>query len=134
MSNLELKRRLRLVCLVILVAGLCSAALIYRFAEDTPDDSIGYTIANGTLYPYSVRDTKRYQYDLERFGGKAVVMFDDFNHWFTGLWRGKALATTVAWISILVALAIYLFANSFPDQLPDHAPDSSKAGERDKLD
>jgi len=134
MSNLELKKRLRLTCLIILVAGLCSAALIYRFAEDIADDAISYTIVNGTIYPFSVRDSKRYQYELERFGGKAIVMFDDFNHWFTGLWRGKALARTVAWTSVLVALAIYLFANSLPDQLPDHEPDSSKASERDKLD
>jgi hypothetical protein len=42
MSNAELKKRLRLSCLIILVAGLCGAMLIYVLAEDIPDDSLGY--------------------------------------------------------------------------------------------
>jgi hypothetical protein len=41
MSNAELKKRLRLSCLIILVAGLCGAILIYLFAEDILDDSLG---------------------------------------------------------------------------------------------
>ena len=49
MSNAELKRRLRLACLVILAAGLCAATLIYRFAADVPDDALGYVVANGTV-------------------------------------------------------------------------------------
>jgi hypothetical protein len=131
MSNLELKKRLRLICLIILAVGLCSAALIYRLAEDIPDDSLGYRIVNGVAYPLSTRDSKKYQYELQRFGGKAAVMFDDLNRWFTELWQGKALARTLAWISVLLSLAIYLFARSLPNQLPDQEPDSSEAGERD---
>jgi hypothetical protein len=119
MSNLELKKRLRLGCLVILVVGLCSSALIYAFAEDVVDDSLGYMVVNGIAYPLSARDFKPYRRELERFGGKTLLMFDDFNHWFTDLWRGKTLAKTVAWISILVSLGIHLFASSFPDNVPD---------------
>lgn len=123
MSNSELKKRLRLSCLIILVAGLCSAALIYQFAEDVVDDSLGYQMVNGTAYPLSVRDYKMYQHELERFGGKTLVMFDDFNHWFTQLWLGKALAGTVAWISILVSLGILLFSKSLPDRQEPHTGD-----------
>jgi hypothetical protein len=129
MSNAELKQRLRLSCLIILVAGLCGAMLIYLLAEDIPDDSLGYVIVNGTVYPLATRDSKKYRREVERFGGKAALVFDDFNRWFTERWQGKALGKTVAWISILVSLGIYLFANSLG---PDARSDKQDARERDK--
>ena len=129
MSNAELKRRLRLICIVILVAGLCGAILIYRFAADIPDDSLGYVVANGTVYPVSTSDSKNYQREVERFGGKAALAFDDFDRWFAQLWRGKALAKTVAWITILLSLGIYLFAISLQ---PDARADGEDRRERDE--
>jgi hypothetical protein len=129
MSNAELKRRLRLSCLIILVAGLCSAMLIYLLAEDIPDDSLGYVVVNGTVYPLATRDSKKYRREVQRFGGKAALLFDDFNRWFAERWQGKALATTVAWISVLLALGIYLFANSLA---PDARPDGEDTCERDR--
>lgn len=116
MSNTELKRRLRLACIVILAAGLCGAMLIYRFAADVADDALGYVVVNGTVYPVSTSDSKQYRREVERFGGKAALVFDDFDRWFAQLWRGKTLGKTVAWISILLSLGIYLFAISLqPD-------------------
>lgn len=129
MSNSELKKRLRLSCLVILVAGLCGAMLIYLLAEDIPDDSLGYVMVNGTLYPLATSDSKKYRREVQRFGGKAALVFDDFNRWFAELWQGKTLAKTVAWISILASLGIYLFASSLG---PDARSDSREARERDK--
>jgi hypothetical protein len=129
MSNAELKRRLHLACLVVLVAGLGAAMLIYLFADDLPDDSLGYVIVNGVAYPLATRDSKKYRREVERFGGKAALLFDDFNRWFGELWRGKALATTVTWISIVLALGIYLFGVFLG---PDAPPDSQEARERDK--
>lgn len=127
MSNAELKKRLRLGGLVILVAGLCGAMLIYLVAEDIPDDSLGYVIVNGTLYPLAARDSKTYRREVQRFGGKAALVFDDFNRWFAGLWRGKTLAKTVAWISVLLSLGIYLFANALgPDARPDSQDDRGR--------
>jgi hypothetical protein len=115
LSNSELKKRLRLVSLVILLAGLLGGMLIYRYAGDVPDESLGYRIVDGTVQAYSVRDTKRYRRDLEMFGGKTALMFDDFYHWFTALWQGKALGQTVAWIGLFVSLGLYLFAGTLPD-------------------
>ena len=100
--------------------------LIYLFAEDVPDDSLGYAVVNGTVYPMATRDSKKYRREVERIGGKAALVFDDFNRWFGELWQGKTLAKTVAWISVLLALGIYLFANALQ---PDTPPDSSNARE-----
>jgi hypothetical protein len=129
MSNDELKRRLRLACIVVLAAGMCAATLIYRFAADVPDDALGYVVVNGTVYPVATSDSKKYRREVERFGGKAALVFDDFDRWFTQLWRGKALAKTVAWISILLSLGIYLFAISLQ---PDAGADGEDRRERDE--
>jgi len=132
MSNAELKKRLHLSCLIILVAGLCSAMLIYLLAEDIPDASLGYAIVNGSVYPLATRDSKKYRHEVEHFGGKAALLFDDFNRWFAERWQGKTLGKTVAWISIVAALGLYVFAYSLkPDPGPDPGSDSGDAGERD---
>jgi hypothetical protein len=129
MSNADLKRHLRLACLAILAVWLCAAMLIYRFAADVPDDSLGYVVVNGTVYPVSSNDSKKYRREVERFGGKAALVFDDFDRWFAQLWRGKALAKTVASISILLSLGIYLFAISLQ---PDARADGEDRRERDE--
>jgi hypothetical protein len=103
--------------------------LIYLLADDIPDDSLGYVIVNGTVYPLATRDSKKYRREVERLGGKAALAFDDFNRWFAQLWQGKTLAKTVAWISILLSLGIYLFANALQ---PDARSDSQEVREPDK--
>jgi hypothetical protein len=128
MSNIELKRRLRLASIAILVVGLFCATLIYQFAGDSVDDSLGYSTVNGKVYALSTRDSKMYRHNIELYGGKMALLFDDFYHWFLDLWKGKALAKTIAWISVLVSLAIYAFAGSLPDSVPDgrEEPERSK--------
>jgi hypothetical protein len=128
MSNAELKKRLRLSCVVILIAGLCCALLIYRLADDIPDDSLGNVIVNGVVYPLATRDSKAYRREVERLGGKAALLFDDFNRWFAQLWHGKTLGKTVAWISILLSLGIFLIADLLG---PDARSDGEDARERD---
>ena len=125
MTNTELKRRLRLSCLIVLVMGLCGATIIYLLADDVPDDSLGYVVVNGSVYPLAARDSKKYRREVQRFGGKAALAFDDFNRWFAEQWQGKTLARTVAWISVLAALGLYFFARSL-------APDRGDARERDE--
>jgi hypothetical protein len=129
MSNAELKNRLHFACLVILAAGLCSATLIYLFAADVPSESVGYVVINGTVYPISPSDSSIYRREVERFGGKAALAFDNFNRWFLELWRGKTLAKTVACISVLVSLGIYLFANSLQPNAQPQGDDTHKRDE-----
>ena len=131
MSNAELKRRLRLSCFIILVTGLSGALLIHLIAEDVPDASLGYVVANGKVFPLAARDSKKYRHEIERFGGKTALLFDDFNRWFAERWQGKTLAKTAAWISILVALGLYVFAATLG---PDPGPDGRDASERDRPD
>ncbi len=92
---------MRTVAAVILVVGLGVAAAIYFTAEDEPELSTSYVVV---MDPAT---TKAYVRELERFGGKASVLFDEFSRWFAGRWHGKALGVTVAWISIAVAALLY---------------------------
>jgi hypothetical protein len=110
-----LKARLYFSCALILVLGLCGAIAIYLTAdEDDSANEIGYVVAGGEAYPIAPNQSKRYIRDLERFGGKAAVVFDEINRWFDGLWRGKSLGVTIGWISVIVSLALFLFARWLP--------------------
>ena len=95
-----MQKRLHVACLIILLAGFSAAGLIYATVEDDPDAAI--------LRDWA--ESKRYNRELQRFGGKTAVLFDDFNRWFAGLWQGKKLAATVAWITVFTAGGVFLVA------------------------
>jgi len=97
------RARLQLGALVVLVLGLASALGMYLAADDAP--------ASAALA--EMHGSKPYVHQLERFGGKAAVMFDQFNRWFAGLWEGRQLGVTVAWITIVAAAAMFLVARRF---------------------
>lgn len=73
-----------------------------------------YIIVDGLKYPIPPNQSKRYVRDLQRFGGKASVVFDEFDRWFADLWRGRNLGITIGSLAILVSLGLYLFAVTLP--------------------
>jgi hypothetical protein len=93
----------------VLVVGLSSAAAIYLVADDEPE-STSYVIVGDAAYPVDPTRTKTYVRQLERLGGKAAVLFDDFNRWFGARWQGKALGITIGWLSMFVALLLFAIA------------------------
>ena len=52
----------------------------------------------------------RCQRELERYGGKANVIFDELNRWFASIWHGKRLRITLGWISVVASLGLFLLA------------------------
>ena len=111
------KRRLLAACAVVLVAGLSLAGWIYVRADDGPDLSGAYQIivVNGVPQPIAPNESKAYVRDLQRYGGKMAVVFDDINRWFAGLWHGRSLALTVAFIAVFVSFALYFIALALPE-------------------
>jgi hypothetical protein len=103
------RSRLYAVVLFILAIGLGAGGAIYASAEEAPEG----------MGMQELLWSKRYNRDLQRFGGKAAVLFDDFNRWFASLWHGKSLGLTIIWLSLFAALCIYLVARRYP-------PDSQK--------
>jgi hypothetical protein len=94
------KNRLRLGAAVVLAVGLASALGIYLAAADD----------GGSAELYEMRISKPYVHHLERFGGKAAVLFDQLNRWFAGLWEGRQLGVTVACITVFIAAGLFLAA------------------------
>lgn len=92
--------RIRHVTMGILAAGLGSAILLYLFAPTQADGGLGY----------DPMDTKKYLRDLELFGGKGNVLATEFTLWWQGLWHGRNLAFTVAWLTVFLALIFWLIA------------------------
>lgn len=87
----------------ILATGLVAAVLIYLFSPDTTDAEFADRIARGRMYRHNV----------ELMGGTAGLLIDDFDRWFSSLWQGKALAATIAVITLVAGfgcLAIAHFA------------------------
>ncbi len=84
----------------ILAAGLVSAVLIYIL---TPPP--------GELQLADEMMRRQYEFQLERMGGKALVLTAQFSQWFGSLWHGQNLAYTVAALSAVVALVCFWIGN-----------------------
>ena len=114
MSNDRLKARLYRICATILAVGLCGGILIYFVADEAPESAVSYILVEGTAYPVAPQQSKRYRRELEQFGGKMSLVFDDFSRWFEALWRGRSLGVTLGSISAVVSFCIFLFARWLP--------------------
>jgi hypothetical protein len=116
-ASVNPQTRLKLISAIILLVGLGSAVLIYQTAETDLSSALGYEIAGDSVYPIMPGNSKMYKHDLELYGGKAVVLADEFRRWFIGLWHGKSLAFTVAFISIFISFGFFFAANYMPPSL-----------------
>jgi hypothetical protein len=94
------KTRLYVSALLVFALGLGAALAIYITADEREASAAMDEMVS----------SKPYQHELQRFGGKAAVLFDEFNRWFAALWQGKALGVTLAWISVFVSALIFLIA------------------------
>lgn len=131
-KQLDLRQRLYLASLIILVVGLCTAATLYVTMDDSEaaEDTYRIIIYNGKSYPIPVDSDRLYLQNLERFGGKAAVLFAQFNRWFISLWRGKALAVTVLWITIIASVVAFVLARSVLEPAPGE--DQHRDGSQDR--
>jgi len=99
---------LLVAALFVLVAGLAAGATIYFLADEA--DATSYVIVGDTAYAVDPARSKTYVRQLERFGGKASVLFDDINRFLASLWHGKRLGLTVGALGVVGALALFLLA------------------------
>jgi len=104
------KRRsgLFLLALAIVVAGILGGAAIYVLADEP--EATAYVIVGGTAYPVDPATSKAYQRDLQRYGGKMAVVFDDISRWVAARFQGRQLGVTIAAASAVTALVLYLAA------------------------
>jgi len=117
----DLQRRLIVCSILVAVLGLGTALLIYlRAGEDRElAENVQTIVVDGKTYQIPLASTKTYQRDLQRFGGKTSVLADDLTRWFNGLWHGRSLARTTAWITAFFSVGLFLLARQMP---PDQGP------------
>lgn len=97
-GDVTLQKRIFYSGVGVLVAGLIGAVLIYVFSGDASSAS-------------DIFNRQRYEFQIERMGGKMMVYLVRFNEWFFSLWQGRQLAYTVGVLSILIALACFWVAH-----------------------
>ena len=96
------------MALGILIIGLGAGAAIYVLADEP--EATAYVIIGDTAYPVDPATSKAYQRQLERYGGKMAVVFDDINRWLAARFHGKQLGISVAAASVAVAFILYAVA------------------------
>jgi len=106
--HLTLHARLRLLASLVLLAGVASSLLIYRNSHDIPP---GYT-------PAIARNIFS---SAEVHGGVAHALLADLMGWFCGLWLGKNLAYTIAYLTVILSAGLFFVAGVYP--LPPTAVD-----------
>ena len=104
-----MRTRLMVAAILVLVAGLLSGTVIYFTAPDEIEAG-AYVIIGDTAYPVDPASSRTYTRQLERFGGKASVLFDDINRFLASLWHGKRLGLTIGALGVAGALALFLLA------------------------
>ncbi len=117
LSRLRSDRRARRLCgigVLVLVAGLALAALVFLAAAGEERDVLGYEFADGASYAVTASDSKMYRHELERFGGKAAVLADDLNRWLSSWTHGRRLALVIALAALAVAALCFRAAARAP--------------------
>ena len=87
----------------MLLIGVGAGLLIYFLTDEEA--------ANLALE--EMLQSKRYARELQRFGGKASVVFDDLMRWFDAGWHGRELGVTIAWLSAGISAVTYWFSTRF---------------------
>lgn len=114
----EPRRRPRLIASMILLVGFGSAIVIYLTAATGQD----------ALLEFSADSSKKYLRDLQLYGGTENVLAVEFMGWFNGLWHGRSLAFTVAFISVVVCLGYLFFAVLLPHYASEETPGGDDPG------
>jgi hypothetical protein len=104
-QSASLQTRLYIIAAIIFVLGMGSSVLLYSTAEEFDTES---------LLGNPLDESKSYRRSLELYGGKANLLASEFTQWFSGLWHGRSLGITVAWITGIICVLLLLLAYNLP--------------------
>lgn len=98
-KRLAVHQRFYLAGTLVLLLGLAGAAWAWLAATDSVEFAVDYG------------GDRRAALALERVGGKATVWAVELNQWLAGLWHGRQLAYTLAYLTIALALVCFLLGD-----------------------
>ncbi len=113
------RRPYQLVTILMLLAGLGSALVIYLTAESADESAM----------VSDFEESKRFVHDLELYGGKANVIANKFSRWFDGLWHGQSLAFTVAFLTVAISVGYFLVARHLTSHSASDAENETNSNE-----
>ncbi len=88
--------RFRSMAILIFFIGMLSSIVIFFAAHPASENALGYDPAGG----------KMYLHDLQVYGGRINIIAVEFTRWFYGLWQGKTLSFSIAFLTTVIA---YIF-------------------------
>ena len=94
--NLE-PRQLRWLSYVLCTLGIGMAIFLYETASPPTHQPLGYD-------PFA---SKKYLRELELYGGKINILAVELHQWLASLWRGKALAYTIAVLTLTLSALLW---------------------------
>jgi hypothetical protein len=94
-------RHLRWLASGIFLLGIGLAIVLYVTAASPAPHPLGYD-------PFT---SKKYLRELERYGGKINILAVEFRQWLASLWRGKALASTIAVLTLILSSLLWFIAS-----------------------
>jgi hypothetical protein len=118
-KNLSLHNRFYLSAATILIAGILVGATLYFFATSTDASGANIVIVGGKAYSVDPAESKSYDDQLQRMGGRSLVRADEFNRWFGSLWQGENLGLTIAVLATILAL-ILLWIGHEVERVDEH--------------
>ena len=104
-QTLKPHTRVYLVALSIFVLGSIGGTLIYLLNGSAANGS-NFQIIGGQVYATDVSNSKAYNDQLERMGGRSAVFADQFSRWLGGLWHGERLGITVVVLATITTLVL----------------------------
>jgi hypothetical protein len=103
--------QLRFLSYVIFTIGICMAIFLYMTASPPPHHPLGYD-------PFA---SKKYLRELELYGGKINILAVEFRQWLERLWRGKNLAYTIAFLTIILSSLLWFLGSHSASPLETHS-------------
>jgi hypothetical protein len=90
-----MRKRLTLCSIIVAVVGLfCETLISLNSAENMESDkAFEFVMIDGKAYPIPLSN-RMYQRELQRFGGKAAVLSNDFTA-VAALWRAINMVTVI---------------------------------------
>lgn len=103
-----LQARIKVLALFVLLTGAASSLFIYHNGQDIPP-------------VYDLAVSRIYLSNLELYGGMIHVLLTDLTGWFCGLWQGKDLAFTIAYLTVIVSAGLFFIAKLYSlDAVDEH--------------
>ena len=104
-------RHLRWLASGICILGIGLAMVLYVTAAAPSPHPLGYN-------PFT---SKKYVHELELYGGKINILAVELQQWLASLWRGKALAYTIAVLTLMLASLLWFIASRVASPLESQA-------------